>query len=274
MRITTCVPKQTTTLEEKFKFIEETIQKEKSEIFITPQEYFGGWQFESISVTREQILPRLIEISKKYNCALVVGAVEKGKDTRQKLYFIENKLVGEIDKFAIPGYALKGLGNYGITPEKDYDNRYKTFTLKGINVAGFFCWEIFSDMLLAGISVLEPDLVISAIKFGIAGYPKLEKEDGLKKIIGAQYCGGDIWYDRLEMASKFEFKCPIAISTNSWKLGAKYRPLAGIMYPYDELTPIDAEAREEDVIVTEDINFEHIRGLKKMRAKRKRLNRK
>jgi len=262
MKITTCVPKQMFNLEEKFEFIERTIKKENSDIFITPQEYFGGWQYETISVTREDILPRLIEISKKYNCALVIGAVIEAKDIRQKLFFIENKLIGELDKFAIPGYALKGVGDYGITAENDYDNRYKTFNLKGLNVAGFFCWEVFSDMLIAGISVLEPDLVISAIKFGIAGYPKLEKINGLKKIVGVQHCGGDIWYERLEMASKFEFKCPIAISTNSWKVGSRYRPLAGVMFPYDEIYPIDADAVEEDVVVTNEINFEHTRGLR------------
>lgn len=267
MRITTCVPKQKKTLQEKFDFIVDVLKKEKSDILVLPQEYFGGWLCERISFRRDQVLPLLLALSVKYNCGIIVGVVEEETDTPsqkiyQKLWFIDKELKGEIVKFATPSYDLIGLGTHNISSIENVETRFKTFEIKGINVAGVFCWEIFSSFLMAGISLLEPDLVVSAIKFGIAGYPKLEMKGKLKQIVGVQYCGGDIWYDRLKFSSIYEVKCPIACSTNSWNVSSKYRPLVGIMYPYDELFPSDAEAKEEDVVNTTEIDFGHVRGLR------------
>jgi len=263
MKILSCVPKQQKLKEDKFRFIQDALEKYSPDIFLLPQEFFGGWQCEQISFKRDQILPRLLTLSASFNCALIVGVVEQAEEILQKLYFIDGgQFIGEIVKFATPGYDLKGTGTHGLSSLTDLTSRFQTFRIKGINVAGFFCWEVFSDFLIAGLSILEPDLVVSAIKFGIAGYPKLEKKNGLKQIVGVQYCGGDIWDDRLKMASKYEFKCPIICSTNSWGVGGKYEPLAGMIYSYDQIEAVKADAVKQDVFVLNEIDFEHVRGLR------------
>ena len=266
MKITTCVPKQTKTLQEKFDFLNRVIDEHNPDIFLTPQEYFGGWQYEKIAVELDEFMPIIKKLSKDSNTAIITGGVIEGSPRRQILYFVdEGRIVGQIRKFAIPNYALDG---YKVVAEETMVDRFQTFKVKGINVAGFFCWEVFSDLLMCGLGLLEPDLTVSAIKFGIAGYPTKEKTKDGERIAGVSYGGkhssGDnnIWLERLHMASKFEVKCPIACSTNSWDVGAKYEPLAGIMYPYDKLRPLYADSTSNDVVVTEDIDFEHVRGLK------------
>ena len=266
MKITTCIPKQINDFDLKIKWLEDTLKRTDTNIFITPQEFFGGdYQMPNKRyVTKDEFLPVLEKLSSETSKAIIIGVVEKdGNKNYQRLWFIDGTFKGEITKFALPNYTHSGTGSYDLTPETDWNKRLLTFEIKGIHIAGFFCWEVFSDILFAGLGLLEPDLVISSVKFGIAGYPKLTK-DKPKKIESIQYCGGDIWYERLVMASKFELKCPIACSTNSWNEKAKMRPLVGMIYPYKNMEEVKVTDNDlkGDVIITQEMNFQEVRGFR------------
>jgi len=252
MKITSCVPRQMDNAKDKLQFIRDTIEKEQSDIFLTPQEFFGGKHMmpDKPIWKEEEIIPTIEDMSKETGSAIIIGAVI---GTNQRLYFIDGKSKGYINKIACPSYALKW---YGLESETNMDSRFRTFKLKNVNVAGFFCWEIFSDILMAGLGTLEPDFVFSAIKFGISYYPKLHPDKSIDKCL---YCGGDIWKERLVMASKFELKCPIICSTNSWGLPKKSEALAGAIYPYDNL---DSTIADGETIITNEIDASHVRGLR------------
>lgn len=223
-------------------------------ILITPQEYFGGsYKHESKPYWEEKELrPALEKISRDNNVGIVAGVVEK-EDGKlwQRLWFIDGELKGKVSKFATTSYETEW---YGLSTEEDMQNRWKTFELKGINVAGFFCWEVFSDLLFAGLGILEPDLVASCIKFGIAAYPKLAPNKSIEKI---EKCSGDIWYERLQHISKFETKCPIACSANSWGQNAKTQPLCGILYPYENMKPNPYTSGQVEIT---QVDFDKVRG--------------
>jgi hypothetical protein len=253
LKITTCVPKQEHELDAKLSYIINTIKKEGSDIFITPQEYVGGWMMpQKMHFTKNEIIPIIQQISKETSCAIIFSGVI---DRKQRIYFIDDGIVkGYIEKFACPEYAIKW---YGIRSSTDMSARCRLFELKGIKVSAFFCWEIFSDILMAKLGARQPDLVANPIKFGIAGYPSLNKDGSIKSI---QYCSGNIWKERLYFAAKFELKCPIACSTNTWEKGKKYMPLLGIEYPYDKLSTFVADIT--GAVHTQELDFLHIRGLR------------
>jgi len=269
MKVTTCIPLQKHTFEEKFSWLEKQLKTVHTDIFVTPQEYFGGDYImpKETAFTKKFLLPKLESLSKETNTALVVGVIEKvAKEYNQeKIWFIDDTFKGEVTKFAEPAYCVLGKGTYRLKPENNLDNRFKTFRLKSVNVAGFFCWEVFGDMLMAGLGMLEPDLVCSLIKFGIAGYPRNEKNAvGLLKVGSIEWCGGDIWLQRLKYASEFELLAPIVCSTNSWGLKARFQPLVGTYYPFDmrDGPEVTDEDLKSDIVITDDIDFERVRGFR------------
>ena len=138
MKVATCVPKQYYTFKEKYEWLEEQIKKYKPDIFITPQEYFGGDYImpEESSFTEGELLPKLLKLSKKYNVGLIVGLVEKENgENYERMWFIDKELKGKITKFVEPAYTLKGVGTYGLVQEEDLDNRFQVFEIKGAIVS-------------------------------------------------------------------------------------------------------------------------------------------
>lgn len=266
MKIATCVPKQYYTFEEKFNWLEEQIKKYGPDIFVTPQEYFGGDYIMSdkSSFTEEELLPRLLELSNKYNVGLIVGLIERENgENYERMWFIDKELKGKITKFVEPAYTLKDVGTYGLVQEDNLDNRFQVFEVKGALVSGFFCWEIYSDLLMCGLGMLDLDFCVSQIKFGISASPKKEKlPNGLIKVGGINYFKDTNWERRLQVANEFELKCPIVISTNSWNIPKKADHLFGVMniFTKQEIKRATDEDIENGVVEISEIDLGKCRG--------------
>lgn len=185
--------------------------------------------------TKEELFPKLRSIAQQRKCALVVGLVQKDDDglNREAIWFLEKDgtLVGRLNKFALPKYdhvVTKGGGD--IVPETDFSNRFKVFDLAGLRVSAMFCWEVYSDLLWTGLGLLKPDVVFSMIKFGPNSWPIVKKKNGRSMVVDFGYGswteeGG--WIERLRVASKWQVKCPIVCSTNTWNLKSRSMPLCG-----------------------------------------------
>lgn len=271
MRILSCVPKQIEDdFDAKLKWLKKMFllaEKKKIDVIVTPQEFLGGnYMMPSRPAFQEkELLPAFEVASKATNVALIISLIEEENGKRyERLWFIDKKLKGKQTKLFEPAYTVHRVGTYDLYPEVDFFSRFKTFNLKGAEFAGFFCWEVFSDFLMAGLALLEPDIVVSAIKFGANAYPKnVKNKDGLKQIQEIKYTSGrDIWLERLQMISEFEIKAPIVASTNSWNLRAKSMPMCGVLYPYMKLgfKEITDEMLKKDVISIDDIDIEKVRG--------------
>lgn len=271
MKILSCVPKQIVdNFQAKLDWLSDIFikaVKKKVDVIVTPQEFFGGdYMMPSRPAIKERdLLPYLEGMSKETGVALITSLIEEEKGKRyERLWFIDEKLKGKQTKLFEPAYTVHRVGTYDLYPEVDFFKRFKTFNLKGAEFAGFFCWEVFSDFLMSGLALLEPDVVVSSIKFGANAYPKnIKNEQGLKQIQEIKYTSGrDIWYERLHMISEFEIKAPIVASTNSWGLRAKSMPMCGVLYPYMKLDflKITDEMMKKDVISIDDIDIEKVRG--------------
>ena len=266
MKILTCVPKQHYTFEEKLEWLETQIKKHKPKIVVTPQEYFGGDYImpEQSTFTEEELLPVLLELSDKYDVGLIVGLIEReNKKNYERMWFIDGELKGKITKFVEPAYTLKGVGTYGLVQEDNLDNRFVNFEIKGALVSGFFCWEIYSDLLMSGLALLDLDFCVSQIKFGISAAPKKEKlPNGLVKVGGINFFKDTNWERRLRVANEFELKCPIVISTNSWDIPEKADHLYGVLdiFTDHDVKKATQEDIEKGVVEITDLDLNKTRG--------------
>lgn len=242
--VVSCIPKQLFKLDDKLSWLQEKIKKLKPDIFVTPQEFFGGAYIMPGKkfFSEAELLPTLSFLSGKYKCSLVVGLVEQiGGKNYEVIWFINEKgeLQGKIKKFALPKYdhvLSKGYGN--IVPETDMTKRFQTFVLSGMVVAAMFCWEVYSDILWTGLGLLKPDVVFSLIKFGVNSWPKVIKNEntGQMEIVDfgyASWAEDGNWIGRLHMANAYQVKCPIVCSTNSWNLKPRSMPLCGTISTID-----------------------------------------
>lgn len=284
IKVLSCIPEQKYTYQEKLTWLDETAKLNPGvDIFVTPQEYFGGDVImpEKTAFEEGEILPDLLALSERHDMAFIVGLVEKCVDgkNRQRIWFMDHRaggIVGKITKFALPSYThVEAGGSYQIHPETDLRNRIGSFELRGAKVAGLFCWEVFSDFLWFAMGLDEPDFVVSMIKFGAMAYPKVEgsKKQG-RRVGGFGISSGkNVWLERLIVASRWEVNCPIICSTNSWGLPASSEPLCGMvpdMLGVSSLwKPPKAKkglgAVNYERVVVDRLDLNHIRGLRKNR---------
>lgn len=236
LRVLSCVPPQHYTLDAKLAWLDETAERNKPDIFATPQEFFGGVVIMPGHpfFTEDELLPTLLDLCEKHDMAMVAGVVEQDDGTNyERLWFLdprEGGLLGKITKFALPAYSLaEAGGTYETYPETDWRNRSVIFNMRGAKVAGMFCWEVFSDFLWFTLGRREPDVVFSLIKFGPMAYPKLtgNKEEGKTIEAFGIASGRNWWVERLEHASAWEVSCPIICATNTWGLPPKSGPICG-----------------------------------------------
>jgi len=243
IRVLSCIPRQLSSFDEKLAWISFICEKYSPDILVTPQEFFGGVYLMPHQKSFDfcQLFPPLHNIARKYKVALVVGLVEKQNNylNKEVIWFINErgKYLGQIAKIALPRYDHVGAPGYGlIEPEMNWENRFVTFHMQGINVAAIFCWEVFSNVLWAGLSQAEPcpDVVFNLIKFGVNSWPRVRKnKQGLFEIVDFKYgiwpssCREQPWIDRLYAASLWEVKRPIICATNSWNLRPRSLPLCG-----------------------------------------------
>jgi hypothetical protein len=228
-----------TDMNEKLKWLEDVGHSLQPHILVTPQEFFGGAVMMSHDrdFTYERLFPKLSAICKKLTMALVVGVQQRDDDGTNKstIWFINElgEFQGRLCKFALPKYdhvATKGFGN--VTPETNFDNRFKLFKLHNMMCSAVFCWEAYSDILWTGLGIMKPDVIFNLIKFGPNAWPKVEMIKGKNTVVDFGYGrwaetddGG--WIDRLKMANVWQVKCPIVSSTNSWDLNPRCMPMCG-----------------------------------------------
>lgn len=237
IRILSCVPQQLTDATKKLEWISGECKKHSPDIFVTPQEFFGGAVMMSHKkeFTFDELYPNLKKIAQQYKTALVTGLVQRDDDgkNREVIWFINERgeYLGRVVKFALPRYDHVCTSGYGdIVPETDFDQRFKTFEMQGAHVSAMFCWEAFSDLLWTGLGLVKPDVVFSMIKFGINAWPQVEKKNNQSCVKGFGYGGWSEdggWLNRLRMANVWQVRCPIICSTNSWNLKPISMPLVG-----------------------------------------------
>ena len=234
-----------TDTQEKLDWLKRVSHSHHPDILVTPQEFFGGavMMKHQRDFTFDELFPKLSKLCKKNNMALVVGVQQRDDDgkNRTAIWFINEKgeYQGRVCKFALPRYDHVDTNGFGqVSPETDFEERFKTFQLHTLHVSAMFCWEVYSDILWTGLGILKPDIVFSLIKFGPNAWPKVKKLKGLNTVVDFGYGrwaevddGG--WIDRLKMANVWQIKCPIIVSTNSWNLNPRCMPMCGTISGID-----------------------------------------
>ncbi len=276
-RVLSCIPPQHRTEKDKFDWMWATAKQYRPDLFVTPQEMLGGVYMmpHKKAYEREELLPKVLELCKQFKMAMTLGVVEREKGRNyERIWFLdpEKGYQGQVTKFALPRYDHVNARGYGhIVPETNFENRFKIFHLKGARVTGMFCWEVYSNILWTGLALAQPDFVVSLIKFGTMAWPKIQEGVGRQKeIAGFGIASGhDNWVERLEVASKWQVRCPIIVSTNSWDLPARSRPccgtVKGIIDEASLYTPPQgrgAPKLAEPKVVVDEFNLGHIRGLR------------
>tara|TARA_Y100000310_G_scaffold168181_1_gene168238 strand:- start:228 stop:1196 length:969 start_codon:yes stop_codon:yes gene_type:complete len=268
MKILSCIPEQRLTYESKMEWLEDTIKKYRPDIFITPQEFFGGIQQiwfdtgEPISYKPTALLPGIQDLCDKYDCGIFFGAVIDcpGMGRKERVYAVEpGNVCGFFDKMMLPAYDhISAKGMTGIIPENDFKNRSRIVEIMGIKASVLFCWEVYSNFIWHSIAVAEPDLLVNMIKFGVCGYPIKAKENGMSVVTGFGYGGDGGWIERLKMGAMYDLYCPIVTSTNSWKQPKRCRPLCGTIYPFGEDTlfcyPKGSRGEIEEHIIVDEFD--------------------
>lgn len=252
-------------MESKLQWIDEQATLHKPDLFVTPQEYFGGVQQlffntgEPLSYTAEQILEPIERLARKHNMAIATGALIDDPalgERRERIYVVDpdRGMTGFADKMTLPAYDhVDAKGKTMVYPETVLANRAQAFYAKGARVSILFCWEVFSSYIWHAISQSQPDFVLSMIKFGVRGWPQKAKDPVTREsvVTGFGFGNDGGWVERLRMASKWDIAAPIVCSTNSWDLPAKAGALAGLIMPWEEKETETRPARKDTLWMSE-----------------------
>lgn len=282
MKILSCVPQQKYTFKDKLAWIDALAKEHKPDLFVTPQEYFGGVQQlffntgEPLVYSESAVLEPIVKLSKKHNMGIMVGALvndERIRQHRERIYAVDPAagVVGFVDKMMLPAYDhIDAKGLTRVVPESDFRKRAVAFEVMGARIGVLFCWEVYSDYIWHAIASAEPDFVVSMIKFGVQGWPSKGQDDSGNAVVkGFGYGNDGGWVERLIMASRYEVCAPIVCSTNSWDQPKRSRPLCGTIYPFDDHEntlwyPAKGERGQiEEHIVIDEFNpleFRYMRG--------------
>lgn len=246
LKVLSCVPEQRYTFQSKLDWIDEQATKHKPDLFVTPQEYFGGIQQlffntgEPVSYRAEDILEPILALAQKHNMGIATGALIDDPvlgERRERIFVVdpEEGCTGYVDKVTLPAYDhVDAKGKTMVYPENNIENRAQAFRVKGARVGILFCWEAYSNYIWHALSRAQPDMVLSMIKFGVKGWPQKAKVDGQSVVTGFGFGKDGGWFERLQMAAKWDIAAPIVCSTNSWDLPCKAGALAGVILPWEE----------------------------------------
>lgn len=268
MKVAVCVPKQEKDRQPKLDWLDRTLGETDCDLFLTPQEYFGGHVMMShdLHIEKDWLLHECGELAQKHDKALGVGACVKhatGGATEDYLYFERNgSFAGYHRKFALPSYDdVRTKGGGQLWPEISYNSRTTPVELKSVDVSigTVFCWEVFAMTIVPAYHWRGANLIAHPVKFAPRGWLKLSKpkETGTKNVIGFdQAPKSEIWIDRLKSLSKHDALCPIAVSCNSWNLGEKYKALCGIVDEVLGTTDLHnvGSTPEQNLVKTYDVN--------------------
>lgn len=276
------VPTQLYSYKEKLEWLRDLLKQNDVDLAITPQEFFGGAYVMPAQkwFSREELFGPLSDLARETKTGLVVGVCEKRSDgNMESLWFIshEGEWVGSIEKMALPKYDHVATGGYGqLIPETEISRRCVCFNVSGLELGGTFCWEVYSTVLWAALSVAKPDLIVNCIKFGPNSWPVVRKnrKTGKNEIADFGYGGWAEeggWIDRMKFASLWETRCPIASSTNTWGLRPISMPICGTWTGLDGQGPRSLwhptkEDKFKEIpqkIVIDEIDRDKVRGIKK-----------
>lgn len=233
-----CMPTQQYDLDSKMDWLSGVLDRTACDLFLTPQEYLGGHYImpKELHIDRNWLVDNGGDLARKRGVHLGIGACIKSANQgpmEDYAYFDSNgHLLGWHSKFALPSYDDQRTGGHGqLWPETNYRRRTTVIDMPALRlkVGTVFCWEVFSQTIFSAYSFNRTNLIVHPIKFAPRGWLKNKKKsDGFKHIVGfGNAPKSQIWIDRLLMASRHQVMCPIAVSCNSWDLGAKFMALVG-----------------------------------------------
>lgn len=238
IKVATCMPRQERTREAKLAWLRDAVSRFPCDLFVTPQEYFGGHYImpDDLHIERGWLVEHVGAIARDAKTAIGVGACAKndgGGATEDFIYFgKDGRLLGWHSKFALPAYDdIRAPGHGQLWPETSYQRRVRPIAIPELRlkVGTVFCWEAFSQSVFPAYSFAGANLIAHPIKFAPRGWLKNEKKpDGMFHIVGFGHAPkSGIWMERLRSVGRHEALCPIAVSCNSWDLGAKFMALVG-----------------------------------------------
>lgn len=271
MKVVSCVPRQSYSFADKLDWLDAALKTHKPDLFVTPQEYFGGVQQmffktgEPLSYKAEDVVNPIHELAKSYDCGIAFGAVIDDpllKQRRERIFVVDpaRGVTGTFDKMMLPAYDhIDAKSEIAISPETVFKKRARSAYVKGAEVTILFCWEVWSNFIWHALAKADADFVLSMIKFGIAGYPTKGKDDqGRACVTGFGYGDDGGWLRRLQSAAEFDVAAPIVCATNSWDQPKRSRPLCGTIFPYEEDTlaypPKGSRGTIEELFVVDDID--------------------
>lgn len=252
IRIATSIPRQSWTIKEKLKWLDEAITANSCDLFLTPQEYFGGGSCREICrlkgiktddapVTEQWLEVQIATLAVKHKTHIGIGASvnRNGIVTEDFLYYDSaGKYLGHHSKMALPvqDSILNG-GASNITPETDPSRAAKLIEIPelGLRVGTVFCWQVFFNRFWQELSDLNCNLVVHPIKFAPrAWYEKGINPQGQPTRIGfkqgTESKDGETdslgWIRKLKYESEFK-QLPIAVTCNTWNGGGQYLALVG-----------------------------------------------
>jgi hypothetical protein len=282
MKILSCIPKQVGSWNEKIQWLYNAADENPCDIFIMPQEYFGGIQnllfdtSEPLHYQEPVIIEAMLAFAKVFNIGVAAGALIKDEQlnqVRERIYIIDpdNGVTGYYDKMMLPAYDhINAKGKMRVTPETIFSARRKKSYIKGALVSVLFCWEVWSNFIWHELCLAQPDFLINMIKFGVSGYPQKKKNSNGESIVtGFGYGDDGGWMDRLISAARFDIAAPIFSSTNSWNQPNRARPLCGMINPFGDDTlwypPKGTRGDIQEKIIVDEIDpfeFRYNRGSK------------
>lgn len=238
IRIACCVPRQYHTRKEKLDWLYRAIKDNPCDLFLAPQEYFGGHVAmpDDLHVEEDWLKAKMSLMANELGTAIGVGAAVKhasGGATEDYLYFDRHgNYCGYHRKFALPAYDdVRANGAGQLWPETNYQARAKLVEIPDLDlkIGTVFCWEVFSLTLWAAYSFAGANLIAHPIKFAPRGWPKLSPaKEGVRRVIAfGNEPKSQLWRDRLILANAHEVFCPIAISCNTWDLGGSFAAMTG-----------------------------------------------
>lgn len=250
MKVLSCVPAQTYSFADKLRWLDRTAAEFRPDLFVLPQEYIAGVQQlffrtgEPLHYPEAEVTRPFGKIAKKHKMTLAVGALifdATLRQVRERIYLISSngKVAGFYDKCHLPGYDVAGLTD--VYPEMDYEKRAVCVEVDGMRLNVLYCWCVFSGAIWFALNRSQPDMLLSMIKFGIQGYPLKGKDPATGKSIvtGFGYGSDGGWEERLRMGARYDIAAPIICSTNSWDQPKRAKPLAGVIYPFEDPTHPD-----------------------------------
>ena len=237
IKVAGCIPKQEWSYKDKLEWLSNALSETLCDLFVTPQEYFGGHVAgrDGLHIDRGKFRKEMADLAAVHKKALAVGATTTGNAggaMQEYAYFApDGRFCGAHFKFAHPSYddvRAKGAGK--LWPETSWTNRAKPVEIPelGLKIGTVFCWEVFNLSFWAAYSYAGCNMITHPIKFPPRSWCKVHSQKGQRVIYDYDKNNkSDLWVDRLRAASRHEVLCPIIVSCNTWDIGEKHLAICG-----------------------------------------------